>query len=81
MKLHLVTTIRQVDGSDRYILFDDERDAELARDALRFEPALIDAMSPSFIVELDRDGFHCVRWPSKEPGPVEWRAIIQACIE
>jgi hypothetical protein len=81
MTLHLVTCVRQADGSTRYLLVTNERAAREWAHEIRHDPAMLDGGSADYLVD-DEDGrLVAYGWP----GPAgrrltheEWRAIRAA---
>lgn len=54
---YLITTIRQVDGGIRELYAATATAATAEREALRRDPAMIDAIDWSEYVDVDRDGY------------------------
>jgi hypothetical protein len=53
---HLITTIPQVDGGLRHLYAETRREAERARAELRRDPATLECIGPSEIVDEDAAG-------------------------
>ena len=56
MARYLVTTIPQVDGGTRELYVYGARNARLARQQLRRDPASVEAIGPDEIVDVDASG-------------------------
>ena len=53
---YLITTVPQIDGGTRELYAATSADARAAREVIRRDPAMIDAIRPSEYVDVSRDG-------------------------